>query len=290
MQTHYIHTMMRLELERQQQKETLSAKEQTGPPEELHGDVQEEVPLEQKAQDKNCPFGFTLEEDGFSLTMPATPSFHFIPERLVVEENSCSSDMTDSSSFSSDSDAGGLLSQSQNLSEVDGHLTSALSLCDSESNRERMREPLMQHSSSSANHNTATDNEGAHSAITFTDNTSRTLVTDYLDENANQSRDFFDDDSLEDFPKTPSPTVDYSFGSYMDLSLSSDSDLEFFNSDYPSGPVHSSFKEHRCPESFQPFQLFGSVNLPEYESSTHLLESLIGLTEPGPEPTDPQHL
>ncbi|XP_041848656.1 cysteine/serine-rich nuclear protein 1-like [Melanotaenia boesemani] len=274
-QTHYIHTVMKLELERRLQDEALSSDDQVGFSGELHGcKDQDEIHPVQSAQDKRCPFGFTMEEDDLPLTMPTTPPFHFIPERLVIEENSCSSNITESSFTSSDSDAGGFLSGSQSPPEADGGLTSALSLCDTEnkytlrSQLRHIRQPLVQHSSSSA-----TDSVGPRTAITFTDNLNRT----FLDENANQSRGFFDDDSLGDIPNTPSPTVDYSIGRYMDLSLSSDSDLEFFDSDYPSGPVHSSFKEHQHPGSFQPIQLFNSVNLPQYESSTHLLESLIGL-------------
>uniref|UniRef100_UPI0037E8DB20 cysteine/serine-rich nuclear protein 1-like n=1 Tax=Semicossyphus pulcher TaxID=241346 RepID=UPI0037E8DB20 len=281
-QTHYIHTAMRLDLERRLQNDTLSQEEQTG------GDLQEHVeqvePV-QSVQDKSCPFGFAMEDDGLPLTMPTTPSFHFIPERVIVEENSCSSDMTESSCSSSDSDAAGGLNGSQSLPEVDGGLARALNICDSESENystcSQLRhtgggEPLMQHSSHS-------DSLGPLTGNTFTDNMSRTSLTDYLDENANQSRDFFDADSLEGFPRTPSPTVDYSSGMYMDLSLSSDSDLEFFDSDYTSGPLHSSFKVHRHLDSFYQLQLFSSANLPQYESSTYLLESLIGLTETSPE-------
>ncbi|XP_023277564.1 cysteine/serine-rich nuclear protein 1-like [Seriola lalandi dorsalis] len=285
-QTHYIHTVMRLELEKRLQDETVSREDQTALPED-HED-QDEAHAVQNTQDKSCPFAFTMEEDGLSLTLPATPSFHFIPERLVVEENSCSSDMTESSCSSSDSDARGCLTGSQTLREVDGGLPCSLSICGNNddsmcSQLRHMGEPPTQHSSNSAPHSTTTDSMGPPTANTFTDNISRTSLTDYLDENANQARDFFDNDSLEDFPNTPSPTVDYSSGMYMDLSLSSDSDLEFFDSDYPSGPVHSSFKGHRHPDSFCNLQLFSSVNLPQYESSTYLLESLIGLTEPSPE-------
>ncbi|XP_022063285.2 cysteine/serine-rich nuclear protein 2-like [Acanthochromis polyacanthus] len=287
-QTHYIHTVMRLELERRIQDEALIPEEQTGLPEELQEyEDQDEMHLEQSEQDKSCPFGFSLEEDGLPVTMPTAPSFHFIPERLAVEENSCSSDMTESSCSSSDSESGGNLNGSPNLPDVDGGLNHALSLCEnnnysSSCSQLRRIEPLMQHSSSSsAVHSTTTDSVGPRTALT--DNISRTSVTDYLDENANQARDFFEDASLEGFPNTPSPTVDYSLGGYMDLSLSSESDLEFFDSDYPSGPLHSSFKAHRHPDSFRHLQLCSSVNLPQYESSTHLLESLIGLTDPSTE-------
>ncbi|XP_049454588.1 cysteine/serine-rich nuclear protein 2-like [Epinephelus fuscoguttatus] len=288
-QTHYIHTIMKLELERRLQDETLSREDQTGLPEDLEDYVdQDEAHPVQSAQDKSCPFGFTMEEDDLPLTMPATPTFHFSSERMVVEENSCSSDMTDSSCSSSDSDAAGcLINGSQNLPDVHGGLSRALSICDSEDNNysvcsqlRHTEEPLKQHSRCSATHSTPAGSTGPLTANMFTDNMSR---TDYLDENANQATDFFDDDSLEGFPKTPSPTVDYFSGRYMDLSLSSDSDLEFFDSDYTSGPLHSSFKAHRQTDSFCQLQLLSSVNLPQYESSTYLLESLIGLTEPSPE-------
>ncbi|KAF0047325.1 hypothetical protein F2P81_000958 [Scophthalmus maximus] len=282
-QTHYIHTVMRLELDRRLHNEPLSRDEQTGLPEELVAyEDKGEAHAVQSAQDKSCPFGFTMEEDGLSLTLPDTPSFHFIPERLVVEENSCSSDMTESSCSSSDSDAGGCLAGSQSLPET---LPCSLTARDSDNDNyslcnqlRHMGEPLTQHAGNSASHSTTANSTGP-----ITDNASRSSLTDYLDENANQARDFFDSDSLDGFPNTPSPTVDYSPGSYMDLSLSSDSDLEFFDRDYPSGLLHSSFKGLRYPESFQHLQLCSSsVNLPQYESSTYLLESLIGLTEPSP--------
>ncbi|KAM8849587.1 cysteine/serine-rich nuclear protein 1-like isoform 2-T3 [Spinachia spinachia] len=287
-QTHYIHTVMKLELERRLQDETLSQDNQTGLPGGLEeNEDQDKTSPVQSAQHQGCPFGFTMEEDGLPLTMPATPPFHFAPERLVAEENSCSSDMTDSSCSSSDSDAGQGLSGSQSLPGVDGGLSS---ISDSQNDNHWTRsqskhpgEPLMQHSGGPAIYSTPTDSTGPPTAHTFTDNVSRSSQTDYLDENANQARDFFDNNSLEDFPNTPSPTVDYFSGRYMDLSLSSDSDIEFFDSDYASGPLHSSFKVHRHPDSFCHLQLFSSVSLPHYESSTYLLESLIGLTEPGSE-------
>ncbi|KAK2821986.1 hypothetical protein Q5P01_022051 [Channa striata] len=284
--THYIHTIMRLGLEKQLQDKALSQEDQTGLPEDLvEFEDQSETHEVQNAQDKSCPFGFTLEEDCPSLTMPVSSSFHFIPERLGVEENSCSSDMTESSYSSSDSDTGGCLSGSQNLTEVGRGLSNSLSICENHNyctckNLRQTGEPLTQYS---ATHKLTTENMGPLTANTFTDSMSRTSLKDCLDENANQARDFFDNDSLEGFPTTPSPTVDYSTGSYMDLSLSSDSDLEFFDSDYPSGPLHSSFKGHKHPDRFPHLQLFSSVSFPQYESSTHLLESLIGLNEPNPD-------
>lgn len=257
--THYIHTTMRLELERRLQDETRGQEDQTPLPGALQErEDQDQACAVQSAQHKTCPFGFTMEEDGLSLTVPAALSLQFIPERPVAEENSCSSDMTDSSCSSSASDAGGGLSGSQAVAEVGGGLSRALSICDDDQ------------LSAGSQHNP-----------------SRTSLTGYLDENANQARDFFSDDSLEGFPNTPSPTVDYSSGMYTDLSLSSESDLEFFDSDCTSGPLHSSFRLHGHPDSLCPLQLFSCVSPPQHESGTHLLESLIGLTEPSPEQAGP---
>uniref|UniRef100_A0A1A7YHI3 Cysteine-serine-rich nuclear protein 1a n=1 Tax=Iconisemion striatum TaxID=60296 RepID=A0A1A7YHI3_9TELE len=281
--THYIHTVMRLDLESRHQGETLVPEEQTGLPEELHEfKNQDEVHPEQSAQEKRCPFGYSLEEDGLPLTMPANPPFHCVPERVVVvvEENSCSSDMSESSCLSSDSETGGFLSG--NPPEVKDGLTRAL--CDSRnknyfscSQQRHKREPLMQHSCSSDTHKATTESTGPRAAVTLTDN--RAPNSTCLDENANQSTNVFDGDSLEDFPHPQSPTLDFSIGRYMDLSLSSDSDLEFFHRDYPSGLLHSSFKEHRHSGTLQPLQLLSCESLPQHESSTQLLESLIGLTE-----------
>ncbi|KAM4727540.1 cysteine/serine-rich nuclear protein 2-like [Anableps anableps] len=270
-QTHYIHTVMRLELQRRLKCETLVSGDQTGVSEELQDfEEHDEVHAEQNVQENRCPFRAGLEEDLLPFAMPAAPPFHCIPDQLVVEENSCSSDMSESSLSSSECDAGGFFGGTQTPPDRDADFTRDSSNKNfySCSQIRHMMEPLTQHSCSSA----PTDNKRPHSPVTDNMDPSR----NYLDENANQSRDFFNEDSFEDFPNTPSPTVDYSLSGYMDLSLSSDSDLEFFHRDYPSGPLHSSFKEHRHSGSFQHLQLFSCVNFPQQESSTQLLESLIG--------------
>ncbi|XP_049603054.1 cysteine/serine-rich nuclear protein 1 [Syngnathus scovelli] len=266
--THYIHTIMRLNLERRLQDET-SREERSIRSEELESQT---LPVNNESV-KRCPFGFSLEDDDLALTSPTSPAFNFLPERAVVEESSCSSDMTESSRSSSDCDGGPLPANGEGV---------PCSLSDSDNNSDSMchqmrlmAAPLNLGSSnlgsSNCNSNRTADRMGQLSANSV-------AVTDYLDENANQARDPVDnEDSLEDYPNTPSPTLDYS-SSYLDPSLSSESDLEFFDSDYPSGPLHSSFKEH----SFQHVQLISSVYLPQCDSSTYLLESLIGLTEPSP--------
>uniref|UniRef100_A0A3Q3X6T1 Cysteine/serine-rich nuclear protein N-terminal domain-containing protein n=1 Tax=Mola mola TaxID=94237 RepID=A0A3Q3X6T1_MOLML len=91
--THYIHTTMRLELERRLQDETRGQEDQT-------------------------PLPGALQEHGLSLTVPAALSLQFIPERPVAEENSCSSDMTDSSCSSSGKKKSELKRIRINFSEV----------------------------------------------------------------------------------------------------------------------------------------------------------------------------
>ncbi|XP_051944682.1 cysteine/serine-rich nuclear protein 1-like isoform X2 [Hippocampus zosterae] len=287
--THYIHTVMRLDLERRLRAETTSLADQLILSEELvePPDLSETHPVNNEPF-KTYPFGFSLEEDDLALSIATGPTFNFLPARTVVEENSCSSDMTESSSSSTDCNGGQLPANY-------GGAPCSLSICDSENKNYSMCHQLRlmaapltlsssSSSSSSCESNGTTDRMGALSAKSFADNQSSVAATDYLDENANQARNPIDnEDSLEDYPNTPSPTVDFSSSRYMDLSLSSESDLEFFDSDYPSGPFRSSFKEHRHADSFHHPQLMSSVYLPQCESSTSLLESLIGLTEPSPE-------
>ncbi|XP_061653052.1 cysteine/serine-rich nuclear protein 1-like [Phyllopteryx taeniolatus] len=284
-QTHYIHTIMRLDLEQRSGAETTSRGDQP-----VHSqDLVESEDLSETRHVRNepykmCPFVFSLEEGDLALTIPTSPAFNFLPERAVGEENSCSSDMTESSSSSSDCDGGHLPANRRRA-------PCTLSICDSENNNfsvchqlRLMAAPLTMGSSSCDSNSTTSDRIGPLSANTFTDHKTTVVVTDYLDENANLARDpFNDEESLEGFPNTPSPTLDYPSSGYMDPSLSSESDLEFFDSDYPSGPLRSSFKEHRHSDSFHPLRLISSVYLPQGESSTCLLESLIGLTEPNPE-------
>ncbi|XP_061696119.1 cysteine/serine-rich nuclear protein 1-like isoform X2 [Syngnathoides biaculeatus] len=280
-QTHYIHTVMRLDLERRTGAETTSRADQKSEILVESEDLSEAHHVRNEAY-KTCPFGFPLEQD--NLASPTSPMFNFLPERGVVEDNSCSSDMTESSSSSSDCDGGRLPANHRREA-------CALRVCDSENNSysvchqlRLMAAPMTLGSSSCHSNGTTADKRGPLSANTLTDNKTTVVVTDYLDENANLTRDpFDDDDSLEGFPNTPSPTLDYSSSGYKDPSLSSESDLEFFDNDYPSGPRHGSFKEHRHSDSFHPLQLISSVYLPQCQSSTVLLESLIGLTEPNPQ-------
>ncbi|XP_028329591.1 cysteine/serine-rich nuclear protein 3-like [Gouania willdenowi] len=259
-QTHYIHTVVRLGLEKRLNDERLNLVDlHTELPAELqdYEHVKEQHHPEQSIQEKRCPFAFALEEEDIALTVSTTPTFHFMPEHVGMEEDSCSSGMTDSSS--SDSDTGGGFSWSLS-EEVDEGFTHAIRSTGLENSNyslcERLKttgEPVM----------SGTDTTGPCPANR----------SDYLDENASLARHLFDD-SLEDLSSAPS------LDRYLDLTLSSHSDLEFFSSDFPCASLHSSFKAHRHSDGFQHLQMFSSTHLPTLcESSTHLLESLIGLND-----------
>ncbi|XP_072297148.1 cysteine/serine-rich nuclear protein 3-like [Eucyclogobius newberryi] len=251
--THHFHTIMRLELERRLKHETPFSKDQS----KVQKSCGKTRPS-QSTQNDICPSGFPLEEDNnYPVTIPSVSSFSLSPEQPVVEENSCSSDMTDSSCSSLD--AVSLLEHLSSLSENNLGSSHNLNICDNNTLPGRNTNESL-----SQNSNTSTDFTICSNDNTFIDILSLSPQFNCLDEN-----------SLEDFPNTPSPSGDY----YMDLSLSSDSDLEFFDSDYTSGLPHSSFKSQRLSDSLDHLQLFSSDSLPQDESSTYLLETLIGLTD-----------
>lgn len=292
-QTHYLHTVMRLELERRLQDETVHHLDQRRVPlthlENQRNEGQDQYDQPQHAQEKSCPFGFTVEEDGLPLTIPTTPTYHFSAELAVVRESSCSSDMSCSSANSEDSDAGGSPLVNQPLLEEGNEgLVHMLNLGDSETEecsigsdsgaRHIKQQSYQCHSDSGVYAVTNT-------ATSHADNSVGLSIAKYLDENANQATALFAISPFQEYPKTPSPSIDYPLSSYMDLSLSSESDLEFFDNfpDYSSGPLHKSFKRHTYPDNY--LQLLSPPNRPRYdETSTCLLESLIGLSEPTPEP------
>lgn len=249
--THHIHTIMRLELERRLKHEQPFSKDQS----KIQIDSSKTWAPQ---QDNSRSIGFSFEDSDNPPTIPT--SFNLITEQPVMEENSCSSDMSDSSCSSLDAVS---IPGSPTISE-DQELAHNLNILENNLSVRNTKESLNQ------NCNTSSDSVGQPSfkVNTFTDILSLSPSCKNLDDN------HLDENSLEDFPNTPSPTVDY----YMDLSLSSDSDLEFFDSDYTSGLPHNSFKSQRHSDNLDHLQLFCTDSLPEYESSTYLLESLIGLT------------
>ncbi|XP_056290414.1 cysteine/serine-rich nuclear protein 1b [Pseudoliparis swirei] len=263
-QTHYIHTIMKLELEK-------------------------------RLEEQSC-----TEEVN---TLPAVPSFPFSSELAAAGENSCSSDMTDlsdSSGQSEDSEAGESRCERRAQLDVDEKgLKRILSFSDtgngSRSSREGgdcksircpdQQQPCTEAFSSFSMVDFADENDNIDATLLddHTDNRAA-AISELLDDNANQGNGLFHGSSV---PHTPSPTVDRSASYNMDLSLSSESDLEFFDGFPCLGPssLYNSLKEYEHMDNFFQFQFPSYSSLPPpSDPGTCLLESLIGLSESVPEP------
>ncbi|TDG97266.1 hypothetical protein EPR50_G00224970 [Perca flavescens] len=271
-QTHYIHTIMKLELEKR---------------------------LEEQSS--------TEEEEENTTTLPAVPSFPFSSELAPTGENSCSSDMTDlsdSSGQSEDSEAGESRCEHRTQLDVDEKgLSRIFSFSGTENGsrsirdggnykdtccpdqRHEQQQPSTEAFSSFSMVDFADDNDNIDAALLddHTDNRA-TTISELLDENANQENGLFHSSSV---PRTPSPTIDRSANYNMDLSLSSESDLEFFDGFPCLGPssLYNSLKEYEHMDNFFQFQLPSYPSFPPAsDPGTCLLESLIGLSESVPEP------
>ncbi|XP_062415214.1 cysteine/serine-rich nuclear protein 1b [Pungitius pungitius] len=277
-QTHYIHTIMKLELEKR---------------------------LEEQSS--------TEEENPTALS--ALPSFPFSSELAAPGDNSCSSDMTDLSDSSGQSDdSEGGEGQCEHLTRLDVDekgLSRILSFSDAGSGSRSCREGRdrkglccpdqrqEQQQQQQQQQPPCTEAFGSFSMVDFADendNIEATLLDDHtdnrattiselLDENANQGNGLFHGGG--GVPRTPSPTVDRSASYNMDLSLSSESDLEFFDGFPCLGPssLYNSLKEYEHMDNFFQYQFPSYPSLPPAsDPGTCLLESLIGLSESVPEP------
>ncbi|XP_030612110.1 cysteine/serine-rich nuclear protein 1b [Archocentrus centrarchus] len=277
-QTHYIHTIMKLELEKRLEEQSSTE------------------------EDEKNTTGATPP--------PAVPSFPFSAELAAAGENSCSSDMTDlsdSSGQSEDSEAGESPCEHHAQLEVDEKgLSRILCFSDTENcsssrdsgdknskdtccpdQQQEQQQPSTEAFSSFSMVDFADENDNIDAALLDssddqTDNRA-TAISELLDENANQGNALFHSSSV---PHTPSPTIDRSASYNMDLSLSSESDLEFF--EFPClGPssLYNSLKEYEHMDNFFQFQLPSYPSFPAAsDPGTCFLESLIGLSESVPEP------
>lgn len=294
-QTHYIHTIMKLELEKRLDEHSNQG-DQSPPPQERHPE-----PHAHPYQQTSAP--------GVP-TIPDIPTFHFSSELTSVGENSCSSDMTDtscSSGQSEDCEESPAAGERSPLDVDENGLTRILSFTDTDSEDANCGNGNIRHDRNNDNENANCQKRTQLSLTTGfsifgtcledNDNLSATLsgrrtdlddnrsssMSELLDENANQGNALFHSGTV---PNTPSPSIDHS-SSYMDLSLSSESDLEFFDGFPCLGPssLYNSLKEYEHMDNFFQFQLPSYPSLPQgSDPGTCLLESLIGLSESVPEP------
>ncbi|XP_061442714.1 cysteine/serine-rich nuclear protein 1 [Rhineura floridana] len=292
-QTHFIHTIMKLELEKNQASNERSLEPEPFFRDQLH------------------PFGCPVSKAAFEeRTVPLTPAFQFNTDLETIGENSCSSDMTDSSvssNRSEDSEEPYEAAPSEKVqSDVDDDgLARILHFNDSDAEDDSSAASDCQDNLSSF-HPTgffsmdvenqctthAADKLSTVSSLSHLSN-----ITECLDENANQEASGFLEEASPGVaqgggisfcaPSSSSSSADQGSRSYMDLSLSSDS-LDFFQSfsDYNLGPLYNSLKEYENLDNFSAlqFQLPNFPTLPQPgDHSTCFLESLIGLSESVPE-------
>ncbi|XP_029610938.1 cysteine/serine-rich nuclear protein 1b [Salmo trutta] len=290
-QTHYIHTIMKLELEKR-------LEETSGPEEEDPGET---TPAPGHAHNPLSDLP----------SIPDRPSSsYFSSELAAVGENSCSSDMTDSSASSGGSDdSEEELGREDDVDE--NGLRRILSFGDNDYNVNNYAvndnhccpEQRLQRQASSAT--TTTWMLGGFSTAVFPEENDNLEVhrdnramamSQLLDDSGNRGNCLFHHSGCRisnplspsiDCPNAPSPSVDGTAASYMDLSLSSESDLEFFDG-FCLGPssLYNSLTEYQHMDNFFHFQLpsYPSSQLQASDPGTCLLESLIGLSESDPEP------
>ncbi|XP_026140824.1 cysteine/serine-rich nuclear protein 3-like [Carassius auratus] len=242
-QSHYIHTHMKLELEKR-----------------LHDDNRPTA-TEQQSVERNRAITFPAEND--------SPSFPLSSELCRQRDNSWNSDVTDtscSSSLSLDSETDGGPSSRRPTLDMDsrGH-THILSF----SNSDGEGCPYIKE------YDLFTEASGGTSSK---ESNSSTSQVEYLDENDNQATRECVDDPF-DIPNTPSASPDHSMNCYMDLSLSSGSDLVFFDTFHEYGLSRNHLKVCSHLDYMSPLQFpcCPSPTLTE-DSGVSLLESLVGIS------------
>lgn len=230
--------------------------------------------LEKRLHDDNRPTATEQQsvERNRAITFPAendSPSFPLSSELCRQRDNSWNSDVTDtscSSSLSLDSETDGGPSSRRPTLDMDsrGH-THILSF----SNSDGEGCPYIKE------YDLFTEASGGTSSK---ESNSSTSQVEYLDENDNQATRECVDDPF-DIPNTPSASPDHSMNCYMDLSLSSGSDLVFFDTFHEYGLSRNHLKVCSHLDYMSPLQFpcCPSPTLTE-DSGVSLLESLVGIS------------
>uniref|UniRef100_A0A4W5L2M6 Cysteine-serine-rich nuclear protein 1b n=1 Tax=Hucho hucho TaxID=62062 RepID=A0A4W5L2M6_9TELE len=336
-QTHYIHTIMKLELEKR-------LEETSGPEEEDPGET---TPAPGHAYNPLSDLP----------SIPDGPSFYFSSELEAVGENSCGSDMTDSSASSGgseDSEEGAGLGREDDengLSRVLGFSDNDYNVNYVVNDNRCCPEQRLQQQQQALSTTTTTWMLTGFRTADFPEENLEVhgddrAMSQLVDDTANQGNRLFHHSGCRipnppspsvdrpnapspsvdrpnapspsvdrhnvpspsvdcpnapspsvdcpnapspsvDCPNAPSPSVDGTAASYMDLSLSSESDLEFFDG-FCLGPssLYNSLTEYQHMDNFFHFQVpsYPSSQSQTSDPGTCLLESLIGLSESVPEP------
>ncbi|KAM9308825.1 cysteine/serine-rich nuclear protein 1 [Gastrophryne carolinensis] len=279
-QTHFIHTVMKLELEAKNQNN-----ERHEEP-EITCDEPYECASEENEEDDDRTVSSSTSP---SNSTPPSPSYHFNMDLEPASENSCSSDTTDSSSSSSQSEVseGPYDASSSNKSQPDfeeDYLARILHFNDSE----------LEENSSDCQDNLSF----FHSTDFFCDkvyeslysseksvgglySNSVTNISKCVDENANQGTECFSSSGVSVANSADSTVIQGEplLKNYMDISLSSETFDLPDEPDYNFGPLYNYLSEYDNLGSQQCLLTF----LPGFPSATDgaasFLESLISSSE-----------
>ncbi|KAG9476516.1 cysteine/serine-rich nuclear protein 1 [Eleutherodactylus coqui] len=271
-QTHFIHTVMKLELEEKRQSDSDDENDQP------------ETPCIDRLNPFGCSSIESSEDHDRTVpgTGPPTAPYHFNVDLEPASENSCSSDTTDSSSGQSESSEGPFeLASSSDKSQSDfeeDYLARILHFNDSEYEE---------------NSSDCPDNLSFfHSTDFFCDKVYESLysseksasgsyanITRCGDENANQgSMDCFTDNEVSvaiSADSTTAPPGEPPLKSYMDISLSSEAFDIPDDGDYNFGTLYNSLTEY---ENLCSQQCLVTLLTPA-DAAASFLESLMSSSE-----------
>ncbi|XP_070582471.1 cysteine/serine-rich nuclear protein 1 [Erythrolamprus reginae] len=284
-QTHFMHTLMRLEMEEKQQSDD--------------GDVESEESFQDHHhQPPDQPVN---EADYEESDVSEMPGLEFSAVLETASENSCSSSMTDSSASSSESvDSEGLFEtsvESPSGSEENG-LAQIRHYYNSDEEEESSSFDQCQDNLSYFQpldfFSMEVENQYAFSPVVETGYSLGYLTKiGELDENANQGpsgiyEQFYAGRNEESDNYSPFSFGELDSRNHMDLSISSNSlDLSQSSSDYNLGPLYNSLKEYVDNFTVLQLQASNQPSLGAPADQNSFLESLIGSSEPVPEISAP---
>ncbi|XP_068094734.1 cysteine/serine-rich nuclear protein 1-like isoform X2 [Hyperolius riggenbachi] len=284
-QTHFIHTVMKLELEEKNQnhegqdepEETCSEQLDTlesSSVEDNDDDDQEEV------DDRMVP---TTATTNSSSSDDSSSSYHFNMDLEPGNENSCSSDTTDSSSSSSQSESseGPYELASSDKSQPDfeeDYLARILHFNDSEyeENSSDCQDNL------SFFHSTDFFCDKVYESLYSPEKSDSLLnISKCMDENANQGANCFSDNGVSVAGSTDSTVTQGEplLKNYMDISLSSETFDLPDEADYNFGNLYNSLSEYDNFGSQQCLLTFVPGFPPSMDTTANFLESLISSSE-----------
>uniref|UniRef100_A0A2D4JQ75 Cysteine/serine-rich nuclear protein N-terminal domain-containing protein n=1 Tax=Micrurus lemniscatus lemniscatus TaxID=129467 RepID=A0A2D4JQ75_MICLE len=282
-QTHFLHTLMRLQLEGNQRNDD--------------GNLESKLPF----RDHLHSFAYPVNEASYGETdVSLMPVFTFSGPLETSSENSCSSNMTDSSVSTNQSEYLEELYETNTKSQSDiddNGLARILHFNDSDGDEDINSVGHCQDNLSSFHpsgfFSVDVENQCATNPVgEIGFGSSLTNIGECLDENANQGpsgvlEDICGGQDEEGASCSSSSFEEQDSKSCIDLNFSSDSS-DFFHPflDYNLGPLYNSLTEYENVDNFTVLQL-QLPNLPTWtqpaDQNSCFLESLIGFSESTPE-------